>query len=368
MGGPLVVNRTRTQTGRPRPVCVVTTKGDQTADLVVSALERLAAPVFRFDLADFPTRLQLTARFTDGCTGGRWEGFLSGQGRQVRLEEVGAVWWWHTGTPRLEDDLAQRLDDPQAAWLTREATAGIAGVLASLDCLHLNHPLATHAAQCKPLALAAAARAGLSVPPTWIGNTPSGAMAFAASTGPIVCKALTHPGIDEHALFLSTSLVAPEALRATGGTAHQFQEFLDKRFEVRLTVVAGQMFAARIDAHSPAGRIDFRDDYNALTYQPIDLPDSTRGGVTAWMGELGLHYAAIDLLVDHDGHWWALDINPAGQFGWIQHHLPGLDITAAIAALLAGPGPAASDSSVALPSRALPTPPRPTVSVGLAGA
>lgn len=327
--------RTQTGQGRPRPVCVVTTDGDPTADTVVQALHRLHVPVLRFDLADFPQRVQLDARFTDG----RWAGTLTAHDRRVRLEDVGAVWWWHTGAPRLDRHLDQRLDGPAAAWVAREAAAGIAGTLASLDCLHLNHPLATHAAQCKPLALAAAARVGLAVPPTWIGNTPRDAAAFAADAGPIACKALTHPGIDEHGLFLSTTRITPAMLHTVGGTAHQLQQFLDKRFEVRLTVVGDRMFAARIDAHSPAARVDFRDDYNALTYQPVQVPAPIKAGVTAWMRMLGLHYAAIDLLVDHDDQWWGLDINPAGQYGWIQHHLPELDITGAIAALLANPEP-----------------------------
>jgi hypothetical protein len=36
-----------------------------------------------------------------------------------------------------------------------------------------------------------------------------------------------------------------------------------------LTVVDGQCFAARIDAHSERARIDWRADYDSLSYTPI---------------------------------------------------------------------------------------------------
>jgi hypothetical protein len=59
---------------------------------------------------------------------------------------------------------------------------------------------------------------------------------------------------------------------AIAATACLFQQRQDKAYEVRLTVVDGQCFAARIDANSERARIDWRADYDSLSYTPIPTP------------------------------------------------------------------------------------------------
>lgn len=329
----------------PRPVCVITTAADLTADRVVLELTGMQVPVFRLDLADFPHAARLDA----DLDGTRWTGTLSVRGRTVALQDIGAVWWWHPGRPRIP---TQGLPTTEAEWAEREATAGFAGVLAALDCLHLNHPDATRAAQSKPGALAQAARSGLGTPPTWIGNHPGGARRFAsASPSGTVCKSLVSPGIvhrdRRHSSFYTTRIDTAQLNDSLALTAHQLQHAIDKQFEVRLIVVGAAMYAARIDAHSAAARADFRADYAALTYRPIGIPDPVRKGVTALLDHYGLCYAAIDLLIDRDDRWWLIDLNPAGHHDWLQHHLPELRISTAIADLLTHPpdaktGPATS--------------------------
>ncbi|MFF0728399.1 MvdC/MvdD family ATP grasp protein [Streptomyces sp. NPDC004134] len=165
-----------TQIGRARPVCVITTQGDVSADRVILQLNEMNVPVVRFDLADFPQHVHQDATLDRSG----WHGTLHAHGREVNLKEIGAIYWWHprpTGAP----DGLQRAD---ADWISRESTVALTGVLGSLDCLHVNHLRNTLAAQNKPQALTVARRCGLAVPPTWIGNHPTGARHFAeTSTG-----------------------------------------------------------------------------------------------------------------------------------------------------------------------------------------
>ncbi|RYJ28816.1 hypothetical protein CU044_2577 [Streptomyces sp. L-9-10] len=116
--------------------------------------------------------------------------------------------------------------------------------------------------------------------------------------------------------------------------AHQLQHAVDKLFEVRLVVVGDQQFAARIDAGSAPARADYRADYDALSYSTVSVPNSVRDGVRRLMAHYNLSYAALDLLVDADGRWLLVDLNPSGQYGWIEQALPELRISAALAALL----------------------------------
>ncbi|MFE5842042.1 MvdC/MvdD family ATP grasp protein [Streptomyces niveus] len=314
---------------------MVTTDENTTADRAVLELAALGVPVIRLDLADFPDDLHLGATFD----GDRWTGALVTRGRTVRLEEIRAVLWWHPGRPGVPHG---DLSEAEIRWIAQETTAGLAGVLAALDCLHVNHPHATQHAQVKATVLATAARAGLRVPPTWIGNHQPSAAAFTAhAPDGAVCKSLVSPEITSgqtHRTFFTRRVDSRGLTGAAGslsGMTHQFQHAVVKEFEVRLVVVGDELFAARIDAHSRAARADFRADYEALTYSLVAVPDSVRTGVTALMRACGLLYAALDLLVDDEGQWHLIDVNPAGQYDWLQRELPELTISAALARLLA---------------------------------
>ncbi|MGW6238385.1 MvdC/MvdD family ATP grasp protein [Streptomyces sp. NPDC055094] len=319
-----------TRSERSGPVCVVTTRGDVTADLVIPEIRSLGVPVIRLDLADFPQSMRLSA------TGPAWSGTVGVPDREVRLEDIGAVWWWHPEPARISpgDDMSAE----EAEWASRETNAGVGGVLAALpNCRHVNHPVASYAAQSKADVLVQAPLHGLEVPATWIGNAPAGARQFASSGRQLMCKSLSGPTIrygDTHATFFTTP-VAPAQLddRIAAG-AHQLQYAVDKVFEVRLVVVGDDLFAARIDAGSGPARADYRADYEALRYSTVSVPDSVRDGVRRLMTHYTLSYAALDLLVDADGRWLLVDLNPSGQYGWIEQALPELRISATLAALL----------------------------------
>jgi hypothetical protein len=137
-------------------------------------------------------------------------------------------------------------------------------------------------------------------------------------------------------MALPTTPVTADMLDdSIAGTAHLLQHWVPKAFEVRITIVDGRLYAARIDAGSAAAHIDWRTDYDALTYSLITVPERVADGLLALMYRLGLHYGAADMIVDPDDHWTFLEINPNGQWAWIEHET-GLLITAAIADYLEG--------------------------------
>lgn len=318
-----------TASSRPRrPVCVVTRQNDLTADRVVLALERRGAPVLRVDIADAPDTVSLHAELARSG----WTGTLTAHGRTVHLEDIGGVYWWHPQPSRPAGPLT-----PQGEWASNETTAGLVGVLAALTCVHVNHPALTHAAQCKADVLVRAQAAGLMVPPTCISNTPPPARGFAQDLHPdVLWKSLRTPAVEGEGL-LYTQRIDPDGWRddSLASMVHQFQRYITKAFEVRLVVVGERLFAARIDAHSTAARVDFRSDPQALTYQHIPVPEPVESGVLRLLAHYGLRYAALDLLVDQAGSWWLVDLNAAGQWGWIEQALPGLGISSALAEELA---------------------------------
>ncbi len=161
----------------------------------------------------------------------------------------------------------------------------------------------------------------------------------AAVGGPLAGKNLSAASLVEsgHLQTAYTRRLRPDDLADLSSvetTAHLFQQFIDdKVFEVRVTVVGTQVFAAAIHTTSDAARVDFRADYPNLEYSVVEPPTPIRDGMLAFMRAFGLVFGAFDFAVTTTGEWVMFECNPFGQYGWLEDAL-GLPITAALADLL----------------------------------
>jgi hypothetical protein len=172
---------------------------------------------------------------------------------------------------------------------------------------------------------------------------PRAASEFAAVHGqvcykPLTATAIPGPGGQQvvYAVRLAASEVSGTKAAAIRGTAHQFQKWIDAAFAVRMVVVDAVAYPAMIRAHSDAARIDWRSDYEHLTYETVAVPGAVRDSAVGLVRDLGLRFSSMDLLVDREDRWWFIDLNPSGQWCWI----PNLQdqVAAALAnALAKGP-------------------------------
>ncbi|MGW2543671.1 ATP-grasp ribosomal peptide maturase [Kitasatospora sp. NPDC001574] len=313
-------------------VLVLTNDQDPTADLVVAELNERAIPVVRMDPGDFPLRSSLSVTLTDG----QWSGRVRGQRRDVSFADVRAVYYRRPS----DYSLPTSLSAPDTAWAHAEAVAGFGGVLGSLDCRWVNHPTHNRRASNKPMALSVAARCGLAVPQTCITNEPEQARSFIRQLPGQVAAykplgEVKAPPVENEPHALWTSRVTPDDITTqVTSTAHLFQEWIDKAYEIRVTVAGDQIFAAEIHAGSDDSRLDFRKDYAALTYKVCDVPREYADRIRTLLASFGLRFAALDFIVDHAGRWRFVDLNPSGQWAWI--HEVREPITHALADVLEG--------------------------------
>jgi hypothetical protein len=116
---------------------------------------------------------------------------------------------------------------------------------------------------------------------------------------------------------------------------HLFQQRVDKVADVRLTAVGEHLFAVRIDG---AQGLDWRRDYDALSYTLIETPPEVANGVRAYLDAFGLVFAAFDFGLDVQGRHWFYECNPNGQWAWFPDEITE-QITAALADQLQYQGP-----------------------------
>jgi ATP-grasp ribosomal peptide maturase len=288
-------------------VLVVTQQFDPTADYVVEELNQREVPVFRTDFADFPQRLSLAATLD-----GTWTGTLRSPIREVGLREVTGVLYRRPTPP----EFPAGLTGDARQWAMAEARFGLGGLLASLD-KWLNHPHNIGFAEYKPVQLQLAAQCGFTVPRALITNDPHRARTWCEQVGEVIYKPLSSAYVGSEMIYATLLPREDWGDPRIAHTAHLLQEWIEHDYAVRVAVVDGQFFATAIHAHSYAAHVDWRSDYPALTYEPTELPGDVQDKALDLMARLGLRFGAFDFLVRHDGTYVYLEVNPNGQWAWV---------------------------------------------------
>jgi glutathione synthase/RimK-type ligase-like ATP-grasp enzyme len=215
-------------------------------------------------------------------------------------------------------------------YFQREWTEMISGVFASLDhAWFVNDPDRQNTAV-KPLQLRLAEQLGLRIPDTLITNDPIAAAAFIdRHERRVVHKTLTAP---RHR-FLPTKAWSEsdrDVLDQLVLAPTIFQEMVTDCRELRITVVGAQVFAAEF--RPAVGLIDGRLDVGT-PYCPHTLPHELSRRLLALVRQLGLVFSTIDMKLTDEGEYVFLELNPMGQYLYIEI-LAGLPLTAAMAELL----------------------------------
>jgi hypothetical protein len=109
-----------------------------------------------------------------------------------------------------------------------------------------------------------------------------------------------------------------------------FQQFIEKRCELRVTCVGKEVFACRIEARpGDLTADDYRFDTKNLNHAACVCPE-LKERLHAYMKEFGLNFAGFDFIVSHEGEFVFLEANANGQWLWVEN-LTGWQIGEAIA-------------------------------------
>jgi glutathione synthase/RimK-type ligase-like ATP-grasp enzyme len=99
-----------------------------------------------------------------------------------------------------------------------------------------------------------------------------------------------------------------------------FQEHLAKALELRITLIDDRLFAAAVDSQAlERSRVDWRKEGARLieAWRPYELPSAVADGLRRVAARLGLRYGAADVVVTPDGRHVFLELNPSGEWFWL---------------------------------------------------
>lgn len=110
------------------------------------------------------------------------------------------------------------------------------------------------------------------------------------------------------------------------------QEYVEKKYEWRVTVVQDRIFPCRLDSQKIKGaEADWRQvDFAVIPHEILPLPDDTSEKLLNYLKRFNLDFGAFDLIERPDGTFVFLECNPNGQWLWIEL-MTGAQISKAIA-------------------------------------
>jgi MvdD family ATP-grasp ribosomal peptide maturase len=319
-------------------VLIIThSKDNESVSLVSKAIEQRGGSAFRFDTDKFPTGVQLVAQY--GETAERLS--LASEGATLDLRDVSAIWHRRLDIGgRLSGELEGRFLSASLG----EARATVRGMLASLDVFRMDAEPLIRRAENKQLQIQIARESGLETPRTLITNDPEAVRAFARTCERgLITKMLSSFAIyeDDAEKVVFTNPVTTEDLNDLAGLRlcpMTFQEQVPKALELRVTIAGERVFAASIDSQASARAAhDWRRDGVKLldAWQPYQLPSGVEEKLLRLMARFNLNYGAADFIVTPEGRHVFLEVNPVGEFFWLEQ-CPGLPISDAIADVLLG--------------------------------
>jgi len=291
---------------------------DRHAQVVARELERRHVPAFIGDATEFSRGAKLSDRNGEL----RW---TRADGSAAELSAVAGVWCRRYFPPNFDPAVSDSCD---REFVRRQWTELLWGTICALNVRLISDPHRQKAAT-KPLQLALARQVGLRVPDTLISNDRQAVLGFVEQyQGRVIHKTLS-PAIDQLLFTKRWDAADAEALDELELAPVIFQEQIGGCRELRVTVVGERFFAAEFDTGQLAdGRLDFD-----VAFRPCTLPRDVEDKVRKVLDRLGLRYATVDLRIDETGEYVFLELNPQGQFLYVQIKT-GMNITAAVADLL----------------------------------
>lgn len=248
---------------------------------------------------------------------------VKGEYVDVETSNVKSVWFrqpvFLRNTPGRSIDINEQLSLSQ--W-----NAFLRGLMVFDKAYWMNWPQATYAAESKPYQLMIAKKIGFSVPQTIISNS----LGFEKlPSTKFIIKSMDTVLLKENddCYFTYTSKANPAdfTLDKTKQAPITFQEYIEDKLDIRVTIVGSKVYAVAIKFNGNAISDDWRTlKKEDLEYVDIELPVRIKKLCIEYVKLLGLNYGAIDFIKTKDEYIF-IEINPTGEWGWLSNDKREID-------------------------------------------
>lgn len=196
---------------------------------------------------------------------------------------------------------------------------------------------------CKEHQLKCALDAGFKIPKTVITNNFDEATDFISSVGKAALKPFNPfywRDDDSNSLRVAATAIVSSPNELTKDSVEAcpsiYQEYIEKAYELRVTVIGNRVFAAKISRVGGGSFVDWRMkiDSDEAIVEAMQLDPVLEATILEYVRGLGLAYGCLDLVVDDAGTAYFLEINPGGQFLFVEDLVPELPLLNAFSSML----------------------------------
>jgi glutathione synthase/RimK-type ligase-like ATP-grasp enzyme len=223
-------------------------------------------------------------------------------------------------------------DDQDRPYLNNERKHFFEGLyLTFSNAKWINPMFATHIAERKIYQLHTASRMGLDTPRSIITNNRQKALDFLRGNQASIIKPVSNglQVLTDITYSIYTTAIDPDdfgdlALAKTFETPVFLQNRIMNSADIRVTIVGQHLFAVKIVKEG--NEVDWRKPEIIKKYELMQLPAELEKKLLQLNKFLGMIYSAIDLILTPKGEFIFLEINPVGEWVWLEHEL-GIDIS-----------------------------------------
>lgn len=311
-------------------VLALTHKDDRHADAIERELKKINTDFFRINTEEIISQYSITFDLEKSL-------FIISDGKRTEtVDEHWCIW-----NRRISDPPLPHLHKDLQQIVYEETLRTWQGLLNSAPGKVVNRFSAEKEANNKINNLVFAKNYGIRVPSTLITNDPKEFEDFyfsQKSEGKRVCHKLQKVAIVEkngEDLVTYTNIVEGDALKnieLIRMHPNMFQEYIDKLFEVRVTALEDMAIGVAIHSQdSKISQVDYRRyDFENVKYEKINLPKRIRAFSLDILKKYGLSFGALDFIVDKKEEYCFLELNPNGQWLWLEK-MSGFNLTKHVA-------------------------------------
>lgn len=319
-------------------IVIITNRHDEHADFVITELHKRKIPFLRINTEDFPQISSGELRVEKGF----FSGSIASKVGSVDLSTICSVWYRRPITPVISEAITNQ---QFANFALSETQLFLRNLWYNIRGKWINDPDADKRAKEKGVSIRFALEAGMSVPDTLITNNPNSVYDFFHShNNDIVVKPLgiaEAKDINDKMMSVYTTRIRKEDEHFLDSVIYAptiFQEYIQKDFELRINVIGKEVFATAIySQQTKRGKTDWRQAlfHDQIQYSAFDLPEIVKSKCLEFMNLMDLRFGAIDMIVTPKGEYIFLEVNPAGQWAWIEFET-GQPLLTAMVNLLTG--------------------------------
>lgn len=293
-------------------ILLVTNTYDKTADYIEEKVDN----IFRFNTNKFVENYELSYSFNN------WNLKNITTGDLISKNSIKGGYYRRPSLPEIiSDSLGNEIKES----LSLESYDIYQTFLESIKCKWLTDPNKVRYTENRVIQLNCAKSIGFRIPKYLFTNNSDDAKYFINNKQKVCMKPINlKPFEYKNSIYcLYNTVVEAKDFDYLGGMPIQLQNYVDKKVEYRIIIIGNDIFPVAIKySKESENSIDWRiGNCMQVKYEKTVIENKLSTLCMKLMKKMKINFACIDIICDYNNEYYFLDLNPNGQWVWLEEIL-----------------------------------------------